>query len=137
MNDRPRITLEDSLMSIIGKLCEGNPGACEVCSQAYRSAAQIDPDAALGGLAALMDLDTMGVYGHRIWMLYKDVCHESILNFHACLRAAQLGIVSERKLLDAIDNHGEGIDPEALLAAVQEQLPRFGVTVLESAEVQP
>jgi len=37
----------------------------------------IDPDSNFGGLGPLLLLDTLSIYGPRIWQLYKDVCARS------------------------------------------------------------
>jgi hypothetical protein len=71
-------------------------------------------------------MDTHGVYGHRIWMLYKDVCGENIENMLAVLRACQLGIITDQTMNHAIDNYGDGLDVPAILGKVKEQLTEFG-----------
>ena len=122
-----RIGLGDTVQTSIAKLCEGNPGALRVCIELFRDGPTIDPDAAFGGLANLLSLDTLGIYGCRIWMLYKDVCGENLPETVACLRAHQLGLISDVALHSAIDNRGNGLDPKSLMARVRERLPRFSV----------
>ena len=122
---KDRITLEDTPMSAIVKLVEGNPGATRVCVELFKAAHEIDPDAAFGGIAPVFQLDTMGIYGSRIWMLYKDVCKEDIVKTVAVLRAVQLGLVSCRVLDHAIDNYGDGLDINAAHKQVNERLPNF------------
>lgn len=71
-------------------------------------------------------LDTFDIYEERIWMLYKDVCKQDIINTLACLRACQLGMITESDLNNSIDNTGSKIVPDEILKKVQERLPEFG-----------
>lgn len=127
MNTQTRIELTDTFMDVITKLSEGNPGALTVCAQIMRFAEVIDPDNALGGLGVCLSLDTHGIYGHRIWQLYKDVCHEDLTKTLAVLRSCHLGILPVSDLHHAIDNNGDGIDVYVLCSEVQAILPAFGV----------
>jgi hypothetical protein len=122
---RDRIRLEDAPMSAIMKLVEGNPGATTVCADIFKIAHEVDPDAALEGMAPIFQLDTMGIYGSRIWMLYKDVCKGNIVKVIAVLRAVQLGLISVSILNHAIDNYGEGLDINEAHMKVKECLPNF------------
>jgi len=110
---KDRVTLEDSFMDVVIKLAEGNPGAMNVIMQLYQNAAHIDPQDFMGGLGSVLALDTHGIYGSRIWMLYKDVCGEDLVMTVAQLRAVQLGIIGQSILDHAIDNYGAGIDVDA------------------------
>ncbi|MCK9185071.1 MAG: hypothetical protein M0Q16_06830 [Candidatus Cloacimonetes bacterium] len=122
-----RITGNDSIMDIMVKLSEGNPGGLTVCMNAFKNCATIDPIGALGGLGPMLALDTLGIYGARIWMLYKDVCHERLPYLLAMLRGWQLGFLSESTLNHAIDNRGEGLDKNAIAAKVCERIPEFNL----------
>jgi len=132
MNERIKLT--DSTQSAIVKLCEGNPGALSVCLEVLTRGAQIDPQAMMGGLAGLLALDTLGIYGSKIWMLYKDVCGQDLVKTLAVLRSWQLGHTSKQRVDHAISNYGDGLDLDAILLAVQETLPEFGQE-LEEEEV--
>ena len=122
-----RIRLDMTMMDSIIAMVEGNPGALRVCLELLQDGGAIDPDSALGGFGKLLDLDTLGIYGPRIWMLYKDVCGEDLVKTVAALRAHQLGKLTRDTLDHAIDNYGQGLDCDSILASVQERLPRFGV----------
>ncbi len=123
MNERIKGT--DSMMDVVMKMMDGNPGALTVCMEILQKTEEIDPDCALGGLGTLLSLDTYNIYGSRIWMLYKDVCKQDIVKTIAMLRACQLGILSRDSLNYAIDNYGKGIDVDSLYKQVKEQLPNF------------
>jgi len=112
-------------MDAIVKLSDGNPGAVVVLAECLKRGEEIDPDSAFGGLGPIFDFDTLGIYGPRIWMLFKDVCGQDLRIMLAVLRAHQLGFLRESELNQAIDNYGEGIDIPALVAKVEHRLPKF------------
>jgi len=112
---------------VIIALAEGNPGALNVCIRVAKEAAAIDQDNALASLGPLLTLDSNGIYGSRIWMLWKDVCGQDMINFLGVLRAKQLGIVSSEELTGAVQDWPTSkIDLKTVLELVREQLPRFG-----------
>ena len=121
-----KIQLTDTPQSAIVKMVEGNPGAISVCMKMLAEAPDIDPQAAFGGLGSILFMDTLEIYGPRIWMLYKDVCGEDMVKTLGMLRAVQLGITARETLMHAIDNCGEGLDVDAALVAVKERLVDFG-----------
>ena len=120
-----RIKLEDSLVEAVTKMSEGNPGAVTVITRMLNEGDKIDPQSFTGGFGAVLLLDTFGIYGSRIWMLYKDVASENITNTIALLRACQLGLLSREKLDKAISNHGKGIEVPIVLDAVKDELDQF------------
>lgn len=70
-------------------------------------------------------MDTLGIYGSRIWMLYKDVCGEDLVKTIAILRSYQLGFLNEVELNFAIDNYGRGVDVDRLMEKVTDHLTNF------------
>ena len=123
INDLSMTTIE-----IITSLADGNPGAVRVMIEMLENGDRIDPDSALGGLGAILSLDTHGIYGSRIWMLYKDVCGEDVAKTLASLRAVQLGVASHTDLVAAIDGKRNRFDPTEALQSVRQRLPAFAST---------
>lgn len=129
-----RITdLKMTAIDVIGVLSEGNPGAMVACIGMLRNGADIDPDSMMGGLGSLLSLDTNGIYGSHIHILYKYVCAGSLVNTIGLLRAVQMGFAPESELKQAISREYLAHDAESgaarlkeLIDAVQERLPRFG-----------
>ena len=121
---REKIELTDNLVEAVYKLTEGNPGATRVCAELMMNTEDYDVDAPHGFLK-LMSLETLEIYGSRIWMLYKDVCKENIMFVVVLLRAWQLGILSKNVINNAIDNYGNGIDLAVIVEKVRKQLPNF------------
>lgn len=114
----------DALMA----LSEGNPGAATALMHLCKDSPSIDPDDMFKELGPVIALDNLGIYGPRIWMLYKDVCQHSTIMVLAILRAYQLGQLegcTEKAINHAIDNMGEGLNLASILAAVQRELPDF------------
>jgi len=124
-------------MNVVMALADGNPGALIVMKELLMIGPIIDPDALMGPIAHLLSLDSFGIYGPRIWMLYKDVCHEDLQSMIAVLRAVQLGKLSQEVMNHAIDNRGKGIDVKAVLNDVQTALPNFGREMAPQAVVEP
>lgn len=120
-----KIQLNDSMQDVMFKMSEGNPGALNVCVQILKEGARIDPDDIMGGLGTILSLDTLGLYGSKIWMLYKGVCGGDLPKMLAVLRGCQLGFVTDAQLRRAVDAYGEGLDVPAVCAQVSERLPRF------------
>ncbi len=126
---KERIQLTDSPKDMIIKLSDGNPGAVSVLMQLLTRSAAVDPDSAFGPFTYLLNLNAFGIYGPRIWMLYKDVCHEDIVSTMAVLRATQLGIITRATLKHAIDNYGDGLSVSSIMEQVKKELPDFGKQV--------
>lgn len=123
-----RIQLEDSAMSAIMKMVDGNPGAISVLVTLMKEEARIDPDSAFGGIGTLLALDTLGIYGSNIWILYKDVCKQNAVNMVLLFRANQLGFVTSKAIKDASNDQtrSSNFDFVDLMAKVKDRLPDFG-----------
>lgn len=120
-----RIDINDTEMSAAMKMADGNPGAMKVCSMMLQYGGAIDTDDIMGGLGSILMLDTLGIYGPEIWMLYKDVCGENLKKTIAVLRANQLGEIKTSDLKHAIQNRGHGVDVAACVEFVKGRLPGF------------
>lgn len=127
--NKERIQLSDTPMDIFKKMSEGNPGALNVLILLFKENASIDPDSALEGLGTILSLDSYGIYGSKIWILYKDICEENLVKMIAVLRACQLGLFNNNTLKEACnkeDYSGKNMVPvEELCLKVKEKLPNF------------
>jgi hypothetical protein len=122
---KTKIELTDSIQDVLFKMSEGNPGALTVCLGILEHGEKIDPDNAMGGLGIILSLDTLGLYGSKIWMLFRDVCESDLAQMLAMLRGWQLGMLSETQVRHAVENHGDGINVADICQKVTERLPRF------------
>ena len=127
MNQNTRIGLEDNLRSALPKLAEGNPGAATALIKLCSVAALIDPDSAFRELGPLIELDSNGIYGPHIWMLWKDICDFDPVKVETLFRASQLGIMRHGLLYEHTRGRSgpDVFDFEKLNAQVRERLPKF------------
>ena len=119
----PKIEANDSIEDVLVKLSEGNPGALSVIVQIIKQANKINP--ACNFTIYLLILDTLKIHGSKIWMLYKDVCDQNLINTLGILMAYQLGNISELELKAAINNYGKNINIEDIMGFVRTQVPDF------------
>jgi hypothetical protein len=133
-----RLELTDTGESAALKMSGGIPGALVVCGKLFKEAHVIDPDAGLGAIGVLMDLDERGIYEDRIWSLFSEVCGRDLVKMMTLLRADQLGQLGgiDTNVINRAmaEESGEAIDFEAALAAVRKRLPMFAA---ESKEQTP
>ena len=73
---REKINLTGSVIDIVIRMAEGNPGAVSVLTQMTRGY-----DTAL----EILGLDDMNVRGSQIWVGYKDHCGEDLAKFIECI----------------------------------------------------
>ena len=134
ISTRPRIQLNDKISDVILKMSGGNPGAITVLIEIVKETPRIDPQQLLSGIGMVLLLDTFGIYEDQIWMLYKDLCGHDLVKTLACLRACQLGIITEQQLKDSIDSKGIIVDCDDVLNKVKEKLTEFDKATVEIAE---
>ena len=86
-------------MTAVGKMSDGNPGALTALCEILKHGQEIDPMGMMGGLGAILGLDTLGIYGSDIYILWSDQCHKDTREFLMLLRANQLGFVDSGKIV--------------------------------------
>lgn len=125
-----KIQLNDNSTAILTKMSEGNIGALSVLINLMKEEGSIDPDSALAGIGTILDMDTMGIYGSHIWILYKDICKQDLKKLVAIFRGHQLGLVREEAILAAaFESKYSSLDPDDILEKVKEKLPEFAKTI--------
>jgi len=125
-----RVQLTDNTVTVITKMCEGNPGAMNVMIEMLDSKSNyIDPDAFMGGMGKILSLDSLGIYGSDIYILHNDICERNMIKTFAVLRAHQLGFLNDSLLKDACsrqDRSGKQmINVDVLYKKVKNELPNF------------
>lgn len=94
-----RIELSDTGQAIIVKMADGNPGAMTaMASLLSKDCEPIDPDNAMGLMGPFLELDSLGIYGTAIHILWNDKCKRDLRRFVLLLRASQLGLLPSRKV---------------------------------------
>ncbi len=93
-----KIKLTDNLQDVVAKMAGGNPGACMALCEMIKQGAGIDPQGFMGGLGAILSLDTLGIYGTDIYILYNDQCKRDIRKMLMLLRANQFGFLGSGEI---------------------------------------
>lgn len=128
--ENPKITLNDSMIDVIVKLSDGNPGAATALMELIKYTPVIDKDSALGSWGPLFDLDNLDIYGPNIYVLWNDQCLRNAQRFILLLRSVQLGLFPRERLKTISEDQMRssiipGEEFEELEKQVLEQLPDF------------
>lgn len=126
-----KINQNDDLMTVAVKMSNGNFGAADVITQLLSPAVEsIDPKNIFGGMSYILHLDSLGIYGTDIYVLYNDICLRDLTKTISVLRAVQLGLFSGDTLKLACskqDRSGRQMVPvDELYIQVKAQLSNFG-----------
>lgn len=128
--EQQRIKLTDTTMDVVVKMSDGNPGAMNAIVGLLKPEnANIDPDDIMGSLGSILKLDSFGIYGTDIYVLFSDICNRNIAKFIAVIRATDMGLFSRDTLKDAShrqDYSGRKMIPvDDLYKKIKESLPDF------------
>lgn len=118
-----KITLDDTMPEVFAKISENHINATTILVELVKKGKIVDPYC--DPFMTLLFMDSLGIYGERIWKLYQN-CSWDILKFCAVIRGCQFGYVSEEKLNSFIDNN-EALNVDEVLVKVKTELPKFGV----------
>ncbi len=105
-----KINLTDSIVDVAVKMSEGNPGAAIAIAEMITKGDEIDPQSFAGGLGAVLSLDTLGIYGTDIYILFNDKCGRDVRPMLLLLRAHQLGMFPEERLRELSKDQSRQID---------------------------
>ena len=105
-----RITLQDTLMDVLVKMAEGNPGAITAMMDILDKHDAIDPQAVMGGLGAIMLFDTLEIYGSSIYIIWNDKCGKDVRKLLVLQRACQLGFMPDSKLKEMAADQMREVD---------------------------
>lgn len=116
-------------VELITKMSDGNPGAATVLMEMVSKGRFVDPQSLHLGFGGVFTLDTLGIYGTDIYVLWSDICGKQLNKTLAVLRAHQLGLFDGDTIKDACsrqDYSGRNMIPvEELYLKVKEQLTDF------------
>jgi hypothetical protein len=107
---KTRIQLEDSIQNIIIKMSDGNPGAVTTLIEVIKNDGRVDPQSAFAGVGSILLLDSFGIYGSSIYILYNDKCNKNIRKFIMLLRAVQLGFIRVDRLKELAEDQTRQIN---------------------------
>ena len=88
-----RIKLTDTLLDVMVKMSDGNPGAINAIMELTKINKAVDPLSAFGPVSTLLGLDSAGIYGTFLYVLFNDICERNPVKMIAVMRAVQLGII--------------------------------------------
>jgi len=124
-----RIKMGDTLTQTVMKMTDGNPGAAQAMIMMLNCNAKIDPESALGQFSGMVSLDSFGIFGTDIYVLWSDICGKDMPKMLAVLRSVQLGFFTREVLRDACsrqDYSGREMVPvEELYEKVYNYLDKF------------
>jgi hypothetical protein len=81
-----RINWTDSVPDAVAKIAEGNIGAAVCIMDLMKHSEEIDPLSYLKVIGPVMLLDSLGIYGPNVWVIFKDVCEQNHARMLAVLR---------------------------------------------------
>jgi hypothetical protein len=83
----------------VAKIAEGNIGAAVCIMDLMKHSEEIDPLSYLKVIGPVMLLDSLGIYGPNVWVIFKT-SEQNHARMLAVLRATQLGMLSSEALLE-------------------------------------
>ena len=89
-SNKTRITAGMTLTEVIITMADGNPGALTCMMQMVQS----DPMAMLD----LLSLDSLGIYGSKLYMLWSDCCGRDMKKFKETIIAFREGKFSYEEI---------------------------------------
>ena len=95
-----KIDLHDSMMDIVTKMSEGNPGAMAFVMEVITSVE-------MGLIKIILPCDTIGLYGSKLYMLWNDCCNRNINEVIRVIEAWRTGKISSREILNNV-SQGRG-----------------------------
>jgi len=84
----------DSTMDLVVKMGEGNPGAMVACMELFKMGS--------GGVVTLLDLDYIGLYGEKLYMLWNDCCNRDASKVVRVIKARNFGKLSDQDIRDHV-----------------------------------
>ena len=87
-----RIKISDTIMDVCVKMSEGNPGALTCVMEMLR---KDDWYKNAPGFMLVLNLDSIGVYGEKLYMLWSDCCGRDLNKLDLVLRNWQMGKLSK------------------------------------------
>jgi hypothetical protein len=96
-----KLKLDMTTMDMILVMSEGNPGALTVVMQLLERE---------DGFPTILCLDSLGLYGSKVYMLWSDVCKKNLDLMTNILLEYRRGNIKKEELFFAIDHYGKGLE---------------------------
>lgn len=104
------IEITDTFRSAVAKMSEGNPGAISALVDIGQGIGKIDPGNMLGALGPILQLDSLGIRGSAIYVLYSDKCGRDARKTILLLRAVQLGLLPRGRLKELSEDQHRAVN---------------------------
>ena len=95
MNRQCKIGLQDSMMDVMMKMSEGNPGALTCLMDIMKKQ---DWYGGADSLTMVLSFDTLGLYGSKLYMLWNDCCDRNLGKLELIMRNWQMGNLSDHDI---------------------------------------
>jgi hypothetical protein len=115
-----KIELTDTVIDILTKMSEGNPGALTCLMEMMKKKDWYFPD--MEPLFYILHLDELGLYGSQLYILWNDCCNRDLDLFETVMRNHQMRRLSRAALLSNLEG-GRG-KPFEELVPLSELFPR-------------
>lgn len=99
-----KLSSEDNTMDVIMKMSEGNPGATTCLVEILR---KDDWTFGADSITMVLSLDTLELYGSKLYMLWNDCCKRDLKTLELVLRNYQMGLLSKEEIHRNL-NRGRG-----------------------------
>lgn len=87
---KARIELTDTPINAIVKMSEGNPGAMSFMAQALKEPENL--------ILIILPLDTLEIYGSKIYMLWNDACDRDIKKVKRVIERWRTGELTKEEI---------------------------------------
>lgn len=105
-SSKPRITLYDNTMEIVTKMSDGNPGAINFIMSTIM-------EDNMNLIEVILPLDTLGIYGSKIYMLWNDACYRDLSKVKKVLEAWRTSKLTKEAIHENL-NRGRAIPFEGI-----------------------
>lgn len=91
-----KLQLTDSTMEILDKMSEGNPGALSILTTLlFKETAEELVDSVMH---IILPLDTLGVYGSKLYMLWTDACDKNTDKVKKVIELWRIGKITKEEI---------------------------------------
>jgi hypothetical protein len=81
-------------MDLMVNMSEGNPGSLMFCMELFKMGSR--------GVVALINLDDVGLYGEKLYMLWNDCCGRDASKVVRVVEARNFGKLSDQDIRDHV-----------------------------------
>lgn len=123
---KPGMNLQDMVMA----MGDSNFGAIRTCADIVNQGPEVHSSM---GVPTLLDLDRIGVYEDRLWVLYSDICERKVPLIGAVALGNRFGVPGAETdiIQDSVDKAYKRqefpIEPLTVARSLSEILPDFTV----------